>query len=125
MGHRPWKRDYEEPDASLMRVVRVKARPGMRKEIVRQLTTRGMVRVWERVVIWALDADNDDQLFLCEYWSDLEELHNGTHSESEANFSAHTRDLIEEETVVLEADPIWAQGVRDPAGVEATLSRAG
>lgn len=122
MGHRSWKRDYGEPDASLLRVVRVKTKPGMRKEIVKRLTAKGMVPVWQRAVVWALDADSDDQLFLCEYWSDLAELHNGTHSESEANFLAYTRDLIQEETVVLEADPIWVQGVKDPAGVEATLS---
>jgi hypothetical protein len=121
MGHRAY-RDYEEPDASLLRVVRVKTKAGMRQEIVERLSQKGVLRVLNRVVIWALDADTDDQLYLCEYWSGLDEFGNGTHSESDANFWADTEDLIEERTVVLEADPIWAQGVRDPAGVEATLA---
>jgi quinol monooxygenase YgiN len=124
MGRRQWKRHYEEPDASLLRVVRVRTCTGKRNEFVKVLADAAKIDVMNRVVVWSVDADEDDQLYLLEYWSDLVEYGNGTHAESDVRFSNATKGLIESETVVLEADPVWAQGLCLPAGVELSLGEA-
>ena len=125
MGIHSVRSHYEEPNASRVSVELVRAKPGKREEIVKRIRGKGMVRVMNRAVVFALDADSDDLIYVVEYWSDEDEFANGTHAESGARFWPDVEPLIEERTILFEADPIWVQGLREPAGVEKTLEQAG
>lgn len=124
MGHRPWRRHYSDPDASLFRVYRVRVKSGKRKAVVKRLFDKGISSVMNRNVLWAIEADDPDVLYMAEYWSDLDEYANASHSESDANFWASIEDLLADRMLLIEADPIWSQGLPEPAGVDITLGHA-
>ena len=59
-------------------------------------------------------------MLVFEYWSHLEEFAAGQHSEIGAYFLRETEGLIAETSVMLEASPVWGQGVPPPASSESS-----
>lgn len=106
-------------DIGIVSVTRVITYPGKRPELIRLLPDSHEARSipGREAVVWAVDPDNDDQLLVFEYWSDLIEYAAGLHSEYGARFMHQAEGLIAEHSFnILEGVPVWAMGVPAPAG---------
>ena len=101
----------------MVQVLRVRTHPGKRHELIELLPGSHANRaIWGRdVVIWSSDPNDEDQLFVFEYWSHLQEFAAGSHSEYESKFHDEAGHLIAETSVMLEASPAWTMGVPAPA----------